>query len=383
MFNYSVARMRSNRIVRARVFIPRINKADMAVPTPVFEKSEQRGVMKFLFLQGKGAKEVHEEMLEVLKDNCPSYSTVKTWVSRFRTGHFEVTDEARSGRPISATDAGNIDAVHDLILQDRRISAKLIAEILDISRERVSHIIHDILDMRKLSAKWIPKCLSADQKRNRVDASQVILDRFKAGTEDFLARLVTMDETWLHHYDPETKQQSMEWRHKGSPRPQKFKVQKSAGKVLASVFWDKDGVILIDYLPKGCTINAQYYMSLLDKLKEALKQKRRGKLTRGVLFLQDNAPAHTAHHTLTKIDQIGFELLNHSPYSPDLAPSDYHLFPQLKKHLKGTKFGSNEEVIAATEAFLEGQPSHFYLEGLRKLEKRCAKCVNLRGEYVE
>jgi len=73
-----------------------------------------------------------------------------------------------------------------------------------------------------------------------------------------LARLVTMDETWLYRYDPDTKQQTMEWRHIGSPRPEIFRVQKSA-----SIFWHQDGIILIDYLPKGQTINAEYYSSLL------------------------------------------------------------------------------------------------------------------------
>jgi len=67
-----------------------------------------------------------------------------------------------------------------------------------------------------------------------------------------------MDETWLYHYDPDTKQQSLEWRHSSSSRPKKFRVQKSAGKVLASIFGDHDGILLIDYLPKGQTINAEY-----------------------------------------------------------------------------------------------------------------------------
>ena len=72
-------------------------------------------------------------------------------------------------------------------------------------------------------------------------------------------RLVTMDETWLYHYDPETKQQSMEWRHSGSTRPKKFRVQKSAGKVLASIFiGNQDSILLIDYLPKGQTVKAEY-----------------------------------------------------------------------------------------------------------------------------
>jgi len=77
-----------------------------------------------------------------------------------------------------------------------------------------------------------------------------------------------MDETCLYHHDPETKQQSMDWRHSGSPRPKKFRVQNSARKVLAWIFWDQDGILLIDYLQKGQTINAEYYSSLLVQLKD-------------------------------------------------------------------------------------------------------------------
>ena len=89
----------------------------------------------------------------------------------------------------------------------------------------------------------------------------------------------------------------MEWQHNGSPRLQKFRVQKSAGKVLASIFWDPDGILLIDYLSKDQTINAEYCSSLLVQLKEILKEKRRGKITKHVLFLHDNAPAHRAFAT--------------------------------------------------------------------------------------
>ena len=142
---------------------------------------------------------------------------------------------------------------------------------------------------------------------------------------------MTVDETWLYHYDPETKQQSMEWRHSGSPRPNKFRVQKSTGKFLASIFWGQDGILLTDYRPKGQTINAEYYSSLLVQLKDILKEKRGGKVTKGILFLHDNAPAHLALAAQKKLAYLGFKCLDHPHYSPDLAPSNYHLFPGLKK----------------------------------------------------
>ena len=154
----------------------------------------------------------------------------------------------------------------------------------------------------------------------------------------------------------------MEWRQSGSPHPKKFQVQISAGKVLASIFWDQDGILLIDYLPKGQTINAEYYSSLLVQLKDILKEKRRGagSSPKGVLFLHDNAPAHRALATQKKLAYLGFQCLDHPHHSPDLAPSDYHLFPGLKKQLKGRHFSSDAEVIAAAETRLDGQLSDFF-----------------------
>jgi len=109
-------------------------------------------------------------------------------------------------------------------------------------------------------------------------------------------------------------------------------VQNSAGKVLTSIFWDQGGIVLIFYLPKGQTINAEYYLSLLVQLKGILKEKRRGKITKGVLFLHDNVRAHRALVTQKKMAYLDFQCLDHPPYSLDLAPLDYHLFPGLKKN---------------------------------------------------
>jgi len=153
----------------------------------------------------------------------------------FKHSDFSTCDAPHPGRPKTVTTPEIIDQIHELILENRRISAKSIAEQLGISRERVRSIIHEGLDMRKLSAKWAPKCPNADQKRQRCQSSEQILEFFRRDPNDFLSRLVTMDETWLYHYDPETKQQSMEWRHSDSPRPKKFRVQKSTGKVLALI----------------------------------------------------------------------------------------------------------------------------------------------------
>ena len=97
--------------------------------------------------------------------------------------------------------------------------------------------------------------------------------------------------------------------------------------------------------------------------------------------MYDNAPAHRALATQKKLVYLDFQCVDHPSYSPDLAPSDYHLFPGLKKkQLKGRHFSPDAEVIAAVETWLDGQPSIFFLSGLQKLQQRAKKCVELRGE---
>jgi competence transcription factor ComK len=136
-------------------------------------------------------------------------------------------------------------------------------------------------------------------------------------------------------------------------------VQKSTGKVLTSIIWNQDDILLIYYLPKGQTINAEYYLSLLVKLKDILKEKCCRKVTKGVLFLRDNALAHRALATQKKLAYLVFQCLDHPPYFLDPAPLDYHLFPGLKKQLKGCHFSSDAEVR-----------SYVCLE-----ECKCKKCV--------
>ena len=133
----------------------------------------------------------------------------------------------------------------------------------------------------------------------------------------FRARLVTMEETWLYHYDPATKQQSMQLRHSGSLRPQKFRVQKFAGKFLAPNFGIKTASSALIIFQRVQTINVEYYSSLLVQLKDILKEKLGGKFTKGVLFLLDNAPAHQALATQKEVAYLGFQYLDHPLYSPE------------------------------------------------------------------
>ena len=152
---------------------------------------------------------------------------------------------------------------------------------------------------------------------------------------------------------------------------------------MATVFWDTDGVIHIDYLPRGTTMNGQYYADLLVRLRESIKEKRRGKIRRGVLLQQDNAPVHSSKVAMQSVRDCGFELPPHPPYSPDLAPSDFFLFSKLKKELRGQRYDDDDELMLAVEGFCKGHDAAFYREGLEALPRRWTKCIESQGDYVE
>jgi histone-lysine N-methyltransferase SETMAR len=118
-------------------------------------------------------------------------------------------------------------------------------------------------------------------------------------------------------------------------------------KFFTSIFWNQDGILLIYYHPKGQTINAEYYSSLLVQFKDILNEKHRGKGTKVFLFLHENAPARRALASQKKLAYLGFHYLDHLPYSPDLAPSDYHMFSGLTKQLKTRHFSSEADITAA------------------------------------
>ena len=122
------------------------------------------------------------------------------------------------------------DYIH-LVLTNVRIISIYVYFTLsgDMSDGSAHHIVHDVLQFHKVSARWVPLQLTAELKERRVDDCQELLKRFEAEGDGFLERTVMGDETWVHYHQPETKKASKEWRHTSSPKPKKFRTQPSAG----------------------------------------------------------------------------------------------------------------------------------------------------------
>ena len=371
---------------------------NMATPITEWTNLEVRAVVRFLFAKGTKCSEIYREIVEIYGEHAMSKSRVYQWCSWFKDGRTSLHDEPRSGRPNTANNDQNTARVEELIKVDRRVKLTELSLKLDIPKTSVYEIVHDKLGYRKVSARWVPKMLSDEHKRQRVEISQILLHRCQQEGDEIvdigpdgehqaknklLEHLITGDETWIHLSTPETKRDSMTWKHPSSPVTKKFKVQQSARKVMATVFWDSQGVILLDILPRGESVNAVSYCETLDKLRHAVRRKRPGLLRSGLVLQHDNATPHTAKRTKEWLERYRWEILPHPAHSPDLAPSDFYLFGPLKRHLGGKQFEDEEELVSEVRDWFSKLDANFFTLGIYSLLPRWQKCIDLHGDYIE
>ena len=179
------------------------------------------------------------------------------------------------------------------MIENRRISLYELEEATGISYGSIHNILHDELHMSKVCARWVPKMLSDDMKQSRVTISGAMLTRYNTNPDDFHLRVVTCDETWLYHYDPESKQESMEWKHATSPKTKKSWPPGPPRRLCRRFLGQQRSNP--HRLPAPRNHNEwKYYANLLKQVRQSIKEKRRGKIRRGIMLHQDNAPVHTA-----------------------------------------------------------------------------------------
>ena len=348
------------------------------------QKVEQRYAVKFCVKLGKCASETVGMLRTAYGGSSMKKSAIYQWHKRFTGGQELASSQERSGRPSTSLTDENRNKINELVLQNRRITVRDIELQVAISHGSIITILHE-LGFSKVCARWVPRLLTDEQCQNRVSICMQWRSRVKReGPDNFLKRLVTCDETWPHHYDPETKRESAVWKHKSSPRPQKAKVVKSAGKVMHLVFFDFKGVIYDHHVPKGQTVTGNYYSSVLKKqLMPKMRKKRPELVANGWLLHQDNAPAHTSRVCQDTIAEIGVELIAHPPYSPDLAPCDFFLFPELKNHIRGRRFESDDQLNAAVTGALKVISKDGLWHVFESWQKRWDKCIEAEGQYFE
>ena len=259
----------------------------------------------------------------------------------------------------------------------------MIADELGMNSERVWRINTEDLGMRKICAKMVPKLLNEGQKERRVQVCKDVLEQLKT-KPNLLKRVVTGSESWIFKYNPFTKWQSLEWKSALSPRPQKARVFKSKTKVMLITFFDVHGIVQAEFLPQGQTINQHICKSILRHLMCSVREKRRELWeTRSWLLHHDNAPAHNALGIQEFLAKNNIPVLEQPPYSPDLAPCDFFLFPKLKKVIKRTCCQDSEAIKTAVTRELRAFVEKSFKEYVEAWQRRLEKCIRAQGDYFE
>jgi len=236
------------------------------------QRLEQRYCIKFCQKLGDTQVETIRKIQQAFGDNAMSITRIKEWYNCFKDGSTSVDSEPRHGRLSTSRNDNVINQVWTLVMQDRRITVRELAGEVGVSTGSVHTILTADLGLRIVSAKFVLKLLTMQQKQLRLEIAQDMLDCVESDS-NFLNTVITGDESWVYGYDPETKAQSSQWKHSSSLRPKKARQVRSNVKVLLTVFLDSRGVVHHEYTPQGQTITKEYYKGVLCRLRNAVRCK--------------------------------------------------------------------------------------------------------------
>ena len=337
------------------------------------KKEHFRHILYFFYREGINAAESHRRILSVYGEVSLSEHSCRNWFQKFSSGDFSVHNSHRSGRPMADID----DDIQALIESDRHITERELGEKLNVPNSTIHDHIQKLGLVKKLDI-WVPHELKEIHLTQRISTCDLLFKRNQ--DESFLKRIVTGDEKWVVYNNTERKRS---WSKHGEPSQPTSKPELHQKKVMLSIWWDYKGVVYYELLPRGRTINSEVYCQQLTKLNESLQRSRPELVNRkGVIFHHDNARPHTSLMTRQKLLDLGWELMPHPPYSPDLAPSDYHLFHSMQNSLNGKTFTNDDDVKSHLDQFIGSRDQDFYQRGIFKLPERWQKVIAQHGNYI-
>ena len=172
-------------------------------------------------------------------------------------------DDPRSGRKVTVSTDKRIAAIEEYVMKDRRTTVWQVGENFDIGYGTAQDILINVLGMRWVCARWVPRLLVPDQKTVRVQICTELQQRLSDESDSFLNKVITCDETWFHFFELESKQQSSMWKHTWSPSPVKASLSKLVGKAMSIIFCDMKGIVLNHMVPDKTIVNGDYYSGVL------------------------------------------------------------------------------------------------------------------------
>jgi histone-lysine N-methyltransferase SETMAR len=279
------------------------------------------------------------------------------------------------GRPESVVNEEHLRAV---VEANPQTTVRALAIDLGVSIATVSRHLAAIGKVKKLD-KWVPHELTDSQKLRRLEVCSSLMVR--NNKEPFLERIITCDEKWILY---DNRKRSGQWLNAGEAPRHAPKPPLHPKKVMVTVWWSAKGIIHYSFLQPGQSITAESYCQQIEIMHQKLATEQPILINRqGPILLHDNARPHTSRTTVGKLTELGYEILQHPPYSPDLSPTDYHLFRHLELFLRNKTFRGQEAVIGAFEEFVNSKNVEFYRNGIFSLVSRWEKTIQANGAYFD
>lgn len=343
------------------------------MPNFVPDKRHLREALLFVFHLKKNATAAHQMIVEAYGNDAVSIRTCQEWFQRFKSGDFNVNDKEHGKPPKNFED----EELQALLDEDATQTQEQLAISLNVTQKTLSVRLHAMGKIQK-EGKWVPYVLTERNKERRKTTCEILLERFQR--KSFLHRIVTGDEKWIYFDNPKRKRS---WVSPGQPTTSTARPNIHAKKVLLCVWWDQHGILYYELLQTGETVTAIRYQNQLLQLRNELAVKRPEWTDRHdkVIMLHDNAKPHVAKLITDTLKNFNWEVLPHPPYSPDIAPSDYHLFRSMAHGLAEQHFRNREDVKNWLDNWINSKPANFFKGGIKKLPNIWENVVNNDGNY--
>ena len=339
------------------------------------EKSFLRGVLLHYFNMKKSAAESHRILVDVYGEHALAEQTCRKWFARFKNGNFDLEDKERPGQPKKFEDEDLVT----LLDEDPGQTLLELSSSLGVDFSTVSKRLKAIGMVQK-QGTWVPHELKPRDVERRLVTCELLLQR--QVRKGFLHRIVTGDEKWVLYDNPKRRKS---WGFPGHASISSPKQNIHGKKIMLCIWWDQLGVIYYELLQPGETITGDLYRRQLMRLNRALQEKRPQYKDRHdkVILLHDNARPHVSKVVKTYLETLKWEVLPHPPYSPDIAPSDFHLFRSMAHGLSEQHFDNYEMTKNWIDSFIESKDEEFFRRGIRALPERWQKVVDNDGQYFE
>ena len=257
-----------------------------------------------------------------------------------------------------------------------------IEELSGINSSSVLKFLHERLGLSKICTCWVSHLLTDEQKQSRVRLASQVIEKYDKCDPRRLEEIVTCNETWIYHFQANSKAKNKVWVSSEGDRPVIAHRCKTSNRMLYAIFFDSKGPVLQIPVPKGSSVTGKFYReSVLTQLVDFYRKRRWRTGVRGIKLLHDNTPAHKSATLQEYLKESGLDVLDHPPYSPDLSPCDFWLFPRLKKMLAEHSFESRCGIGSAVYQCLQHIPKEDYRAAFQRwvVLKRPPYSTNLKS----